>query len=215
MNNVNINGRCNKEKEALKFLERDFNQCFGQMRHYDSQIIEICRFSFIAYSGLTGIALGLYKFGIEKQIDLRMPISTSIIIGLIIGLLMYALAIRNRVYFVQVARYINEQRDLFFKEKPMNFKNKSRMYTDCRQPPYFNWRSSQAWIFYIIAMLNGTLLSVILFISINKSYRFWLMLIGFIILLSLQLIIGIKYLESRENKSAEKAVFGREKRKGD
>ena len=34
------------EKESLKFLERDFNQCFMQMRHYDSQIFDILKFMF-------------------------------------------------------------------------------------------------------------------------------------------------------------------------
>lgn len=39
-----------KEEEAVKFLERDFNQCFQQMRHYGSQILEILKFMFTSYS---------------------------------------------------------------------------------------------------------------------------------------------------------------------
>mgnify|MGYP001603832446 CR=1 FL=1 len=35
-----------QEKEALKFLERDFNQSFQQMRHYDAQIFDILKFMF-------------------------------------------------------------------------------------------------------------------------------------------------------------------------
>ena len=51
-----------QEREALKFLERDFNQCFQQMRHYDSQIFDILKFMFTAYTVLIGVALGLYQF---------------------------------------------------------------------------------------------------------------------------------------------------------
>lgn len=50
-----------QEKEALKFLERDFNQSFQQMRHYDAQIFDILKFMFTAYSVLIGVALGLYQ----------------------------------------------------------------------------------------------------------------------------------------------------------
>lgn len=58
-----IQNTSEQEKEAVKFLERDFNQCFQQMRHYDSQIFDILKFMFTGYTALIGVALGLYKFG--------------------------------------------------------------------------------------------------------------------------------------------------------
>lgn len=161
-----------KEKEALKFLERDFNQCFQQMRHYDAQIFDILKFMFTAYTVLIGVALGLYKFGIEKDIDMALPALAMLSVCLLIGLFMFALSIRNRVYFVQVTRYVNEQRGFFLCYKPLGFENASKMYTDYFQPPYFNWRSSQAWFMYIIAFLNSTLLGALLYIAyVSNSNR--------------------------------------------
>ena len=58
------------DDEAVRFLERDFNQCFQQMRHYDSQLWDICKFSFTAYTALIGIAIGLYQYSIQKALDL-------------------------------------------------------------------------------------------------------------------------------------------------
>jgi len=197
-----------QEKEALKFLERDFNQCFQQMRHYDAQILDILKFMFTAYSALIGVAIGLYQFGLKEGKDLSSPAIAALVVGLSLGLFMFAVIVRNRVYFVQVARYINEQRSFFFKLKPMGFENKSKMYANNGQPPFFNWRSSHSWLCYIIAALNSTLLGVLLYIVFPCAWK--IVTIGCMVLLLLQLIIAIAYLKFRENKSASEAVFGKE-----
>jgi hypothetical protein len=197
-----------QEKEALKFLERDFNQSFQQMRQYDSQIFDILKFMFTAYSALIGVALGLYQFGLKESMDLTLPAVATLAVGLVIGLFMFALTIRNRVYFVQVVRYINEQRGFFFKYKPMGFENLSKMYTNYKQPPYFNWRSSHSWLCYIGAALNSTLLGTLLYILYPCTWN--PVVGGSPALFLLQLVIAMGYLRSRENKSASKAVFGTE-----
>jgi len=196
-----------QEKEALKFLDRDFNQCFQQMRAYDAQIFDILKFIFTAYSALLGIAIGLYQFGLKEGHDLSQPALAALSVGLIVGLFLFALAIRNRVYFVQVTRYINEHRGFFFKYKPLGFDNKSKMYTNYQQPPYFDWRSSHLWLCYIIAFLNSILLGVTFYIMYPCHWK--TVIITGSILFSLQLIIAVAYLKTRENKSASEAVFGK------
>jgi len=206
--NQPIQDTSEQQKEALKFFERDFNQCFNQMRHYDSQILDTLKFMFTAYTALVGIALGFYQFGIEKNMDLSLPALAAITVGLVLGVFMFALTIRNRVYFVQVTRYINEHRGFFLKYNPMGFENQSRMYTNCMQPPYFNWRSSQSCLYYIVSALNATLLGVLLYILYPCVWK--VVVGGGIILFILQLVIAIAYLKTREKKSASKAVFGKD-----
>ncbi|MDA8089240.1 MAG: hypothetical protein M0Z61_03300 [Nitrospiraceae bacterium] len=199
------------EIEALKFLDRDFDQCFQQMRYYDAQIFDVLKFLFTAYSALIGIALGLYQLKIREHIDLTLPSVAAIIVGLIIGLFMFALTVRNRVYYVQVARYVNNQRDFFFKFKPLGFENRTKMYTKHNQPPYFNWRSSQSILYVIIACLNSILLGILLFMSCSQYVNRWIFVsIGLGIFFILQMTSAVWYLISRENKSASKAVFGKE-----
>lgn len=193
-----------QEKEALKFLERDFNQSFQQMRQYDSQIFDIPKFMFTAYSTLIGVALGIYQFGLKENKNLALPAVAALTVGLVVGLFMFALIIRNRVYFVQVARYINEQREFFFKYKPMGFENLSEMYMNHKRPLYFNWWGSHAWLCYVVAALNSTLLATLLYIL---PYTWNTTIMGSPALFFLQLAIGIGYLKSRENKSASKTVF--------
>lgn len=198
------------EKETLKFLERDFNQCFQQTRHYDLQLFNILKLVFSGYTAVIGIALGLYQFGLEKGINISLPAKAILSIGFLFGLLLFSLAIRYRIYFVQVTRYLNEQRGLFFKYRPLGFENKSIMYTDYLQPPFFNWRSSHSWLTYIIAILNSTMLGILLFITLNQFI--WLIaILSFFFSLIIQLSIGIKYLKSREGKSASEATFSKRK----
>jgi hypothetical protein len=107
-----------QEKEAIRFLERDFNQCFQQMRHYDSQIFELSKFVFVAYTGLIALATGLYQLGQKNNLDFELAAEAVSSTGLILGLFLVGSVVRNRVYFVQVVRYINEQRGLFLALKP-------------------------------------------------------------------------------------------------
>jgi hypothetical protein len=197
-----------EEREALKFLERDFNQSYQQMRHYDSQIFDILKFMFTAYSALIGVALGFYQFGLKEKIDLALPAIAALMIGLVLGLFMFALVIRNRVYFIQVTRYVNEQRGFFFKYKPIGFENRAKMYTNYKQPPYFNRGSSHSWLCYIVAFLNSILFGVLLYILYLSSWT--PAMVGCLILFILQLTIAITYLKSRENRSASQAVFGKD-----
>lgn len=198
------------EKEFARFLERDFNQCFQHMRYYDSQILEILKFMFIAYSGLIGIALSIYKIGLSRNIELDTPAIAIISVGLVLGLCLFALIIRNRVYFVRVTRYINEQRGVFFQYKSLGFENKSGMYTDHKEPLFFNWRSSHAWFSYIVSALNATLLGVLLFLSLAPQYRIVGILIGTLLLMVAQLSLAIYYLKSFEDKSPEETVSGKQ-----
>ena len=197
--NEAIHNISEQEKEALKFLERDFNQCFQQMRHHDTQIFDILKFMFTAYTVLIGAALGIFKANL--QVDFTMPIIISLIIGLILGAFMFYLVLINRSYYVRVSRYINEQRKLFLALKPFGFENTSRMYIDAKQP-YFSRESSQIWLAYIIGALNSTLLGVLLFIVLaSYSYKWLIVIGGGLAFLSIQLVIVIKYLKSQESKS--------------
>lgn len=57
---MNMQNMSEHEKEALKFLECDFNQSFQQIRHYDSQIFDILKFTF------TGYDQSIYTHGFHK-----------------------------------------------------------------------------------------------------------------------------------------------------
>ena len=201
----------NFDAEAAKFLERDFNQCFMQLRHYDSQIWNICRFAFIAYIAILGTAVSMYQYSLDKDFDLMPAVMSILVAGFVLGLLIYGLAIRTRVYYVVVCRYINEHRELFLKSKPLGFENSSGMYVNPTAPAYFNWRSWQSGLYCIIALLNALLpaLLVLYYLDGNAWRWSWAVTLWIIIAL-LQIGIGIAYLKSREDKGGSQAVLGKE-----
>jgi hypothetical protein len=197
------------DKEFAKFLERDFTQCFEQMRHYDGQIIDICKFAFTAYATVFGAALALYRYGLDHNSNFRAPALAILIVGLLLGICLVALTVRSRVYFVVVTRYVNEHRSFFLERKPLGFQNRSHMYTNVNQPPFFNWRSSQELLLYTLIILNSGLMAAAIFMASSASTPHW----SCTILLSaifafVQLGAAIGYLVSREGKKVSKAVFG-------
>jgi hypothetical protein len=146
---------------SLQFLYHDFDQCFEQMRYYDNQIISIFKFVFVTYTFLTGIVTSLYQFFAAKALDLYLPAILTLSVGLVLGVFIFAVILRNRIYFVRTARYVNEIRELFLMHKPLGFENHTQMYTRYDEPRYFNWLSSQSWLIYIVAFLNSMVLFVI------------------------------------------------------
>src|SRR5258706_12312959 len=123
-------------EEAIKFLDRDFNQCFTQMRHYDDQLWDICKFAFTGYSAVVTPAVGLFQYSRDKGANLEPAAIALLMVSLLLGLFLFALTIRNRVYFVFVTRYINEHRGFFLKGQPLGFANRTRMYTNPKHPPF-------------------------------------------------------------------------------
>lgn len=191
---------------SISFLENDFNQCFEQVRYYDTQIVDIFKFLATFYTTVASIAIGLYQLSIEKNLALTPGLISGLSVAFLFGVCMFFLIVRNRVYFVFCMRYVNEQRGFFLSCKPVGFGNNSKMYTDYKKPPFFNVLSSQSWWLYVVGLLNSALLGVILYIA---KMSCGIITITCAIVLLGQLISGIAYLKSRENKSAAEAVFGK------
>jgi len=195
------------EKQGIEFLRVDFSECFQQMRHYEVTLIDICKFAFLGYSSISAAALGLYKFGIEKNTDLRSFASIILLVGLPIGLLLFLIAVRNRVYFVRVTRYINEIRGVFIENKPMGFENKSQNYIDYDKPDkpaFFNPYSSQIMLCHIIAFLNSVLLGIFMFMYIGKINLTLICICVFFC--GIQVIGEIIFLKSHDKKSVDRSV---------
>lgn len=191
-----------EKNNAAEFLQADFGECFQQMRYYHSQIFDVCKFAFVGYSSVLGVGIGLHKVGIERKLNLVFPIVAIVLVGLMVGVVVFGFVIRNRSYFVVNTRYIKELRARFLAEKPLGFKNKSAMYTDWRQPPYFDIWSSHLLASYMIAFFNASLAGFMLYVL-----KFTDCSIGVLSMMLLFLQIGYAcwYLRSKEGKSVKQA----------
>ena len=196
-------------EEGANFLARDFNQCFIQLRHYDSQMWAVCRFALTAYVAIVGAAVGVYQYSLDRGIDLSPLVISVLTVGIVLGIMMYSLIIRNRVYFVVICRYINEHRALFLDAEPLGFANSSGMYVDSGQPTYFDWRSWQSFLAYITALLNSALVALLMVFMLDSHPCRWQLAgaLGLFVWFC-QVWLGVTYLKSREKMSGSAAVFG-------
>lgn len=195
-----------KPASSAAFLQIDFTQCFEQMRYYDSQIIGIYKYLAAFYSAVAGAALGLYSFSVEQNVAIGNALIVGLSVSLLVGLSMFLLVIRNRVYFVFCARYINELRDFFLSTKPLGFENKTAMYTNRNQPPFFNVLSSHSGWIFLIATLNSLLLGIVFYIA---NTNLGISIASCAVLFLGQFVTAIAYLKSRHAKSPSKTVFGK------
>jgi hypothetical protein len=157
------------EKEDAAFFGRDFSECFAQMRHYDEQIAAISKFAFGAYTTAIGGALALYKYGVQSKVDYRPAALAVLAVAFLVGLVMFTMLVTNRLYFVIIARYVNAQRQFFLKNNPLGFVNETEIYTNPKEPRYFDWRSTQSFQFYILALLNAAVIGVIAFFLVGNA----------------------------------------------
>lgn len=189
----------NPPDDHTDFLKSDFAQSFTQMRHYDSQIFGACKFVMVVYSGIVGAAIGIYKYGLEKKIDLQLPAAAMLAIAMVIGLLLFVFVIRNRIYFVKMVHYINEVRYFFYTKGVGGFPNESQMYTDWTEPRCLNWTSSQLRVAYCIAFLNSGLLAVLLYIIGKIEIKYFA--ISCVALIIFQIAWGCCRLHKEDRKS--------------
>lgn len=144
-------------EDGAAFLDRDFNQCFAHLRHHNTLSLELLKFTFTFYTAIIGVSVGLYQFSKKEGVDLA-PVATALLgCGLLIGVFLFLVIVRNRENFVIVARYINEHRDFFLRHRPLGFENKTRMYTSPNHPRFFDWRSVDVLYIYTVGFLNGML----------------------------------------------------------
>lgn len=192
------------DEHGARFLDRDFEQSFIQMRHYDGQIIEIVKFALGAFAPIVGGSLAIYQYGLDHHVDYRSVSIAVAATGLLLGLTLLALATRNRVYFVRSARYVNEQRRLFMQGQPLGFQNETGMYTNPVSPAYFNWWSSQTLFLGSLGILNAGLLGLALYFGIGSQAGSWWKVLGTATAaLIAQAAFAFTYLWSQERKSGQ------------
>ena len=138
---------------SIEFLKTDFEQCFNQMRHYDTIFIAVVNFTFAFFAAISAASI---VFLCEKDPSNATYLALSFLYGIvaIIGLLILSLLLRNRCYFTFVARYVNEVRGNYLKNLNANFSNKTGLPTSPGSPRLFSPGSTQTILMYFVAIFN-------------------------------------------------------------
>lgn len=167
-----------KEKEknekmeyGKQFLFHDFEQCFEQLRHYDSQCWDIIKFCFGEVLLAITAIWAVYCFSETPEnasslvsIHFNWLMIIILFISYLFVFISSYLVARNRVYYVKSSRYINELRKLAIENKPYGFKNTYNFYSDHNFPKVNERMSTQ-----LIGMYALILLGVLCFTGLSFS----------------------------------------------
>ncbi len=207
------------EASAVDFLANDFTECFSQMRHYDSQIWDITKFIVIELLGVIIAAWSIFSFGSDSKNVVIVSYYPFVIVLIMLasysfGILSIYTIVRLRLYFTVVARYINEQRHFFLKEKPLNFANTSGMYVNFKCPQPYDGPSSHMISIYLIAGLNSIAIWIVSFLASHwlgkvGVFSFVVSTIAYFVSLIAISWCATKFLKGKNDLPADMAVFGK------
>lgn len=168
----------NEQREyGKRFLYHDFEQCFQQMRHYDSQCWDIIKFCFGEVLLAVTAIWALYCFSAAPEnasalVSVHFNWLTLIIlfISYVFVFISSYMVARNRVYYVKTSRYINEFRKLAMNTQPYGFKNVYKFYDDYNLPKVNDRKSTQ-----LVALYSIITLGVLCFAGMSAAFVFGLL----------------------------------------
>jgi hypothetical protein len=135
-------------------LNSDFQQCFEQMRHYDDAFQNGLQFTYtgaIAIAGFSGTLLQI------KGADSLKTVALVLFCSWLAGVFVVMSLAKNRVYFAKAARYVNQVRDFYLRNRPEEFEDHTKMYRNWRSPAVFDPGSTQTLQIYLASALDSFL----------------------------------------------------------
>lgn len=190
------------------FLRADFDQCFSQMRHYDTNLFEMVKFIFTGYAAVISAVAALLGSH-PRQASTLIGSSGLMFLGGAGGTILLGFLLRNRVYFTAVARFINEIRRQYLQSNPIGVRNEAGFYTDPQCPKVLSPGSSHFILMYFVAMLNALLLGA--FVSIlyawfnlqpncNPDFNYLCAIIVTVLVFIIELLWIILYAKAKDKK---------------
>jgi len=195
---VSIDRKTNKETftHSIELLKIDFQECFNQMRHYDNLIWQVTAGILSLDAAILAVIFNLLDS--KETVKPVLPLFISSVIalgGLIIGLFALYFILKTRIYYVKVARYVNEVREQYLKENPLGIRNQAGLYTNPSFPKIANFKSSQLVPSYILILINSFFFLLGLFLIIKKP---GLSIIFFISIILFQISFLFLFLRSHK-----------------
>lgn len=202
------------DKNATKdFLLSEYQECFNHMRHYDSIEIDFIKFSFSGYIALIGGSFALMQY-LKENPQGNLYIATVLLLGFLGGLILLAFAVRNRAYYVIVARQVNTIRKYFLEKSDLDFIKYNKCYLNESKPQNFNLKSTYTFLISLLIIFNTVILSGAMLVFtkhiLTGTFGWPHFLIGIVVIIVsifLQFKFSIDYLRKRDSKTADEAIF--------
>ncbi len=189
---------------SIGFLESEYAQCFEQMRHYDTVETSFIGFALTGYVAVVSGLSALSKY-LEAEAYRDIVIGGLLLLAFFIGIVVLTLMVRNRVYFVVMARQVNSLRNYFLNNIEKDFIKYNKCYTDPHYPPAFNLSSTYTLLFFFIAILNaglggaGSYLIIKYFTAAGGGLGWIISLVIAILILIAQVVLVAYYLRKSDS----------------
>ncbi len=193
-----------------KFLLKEYEMCYEQLRFYDSRNSSLLRYLFTLTSAVATAQFAIYK--INKSFDDFFFVCQAFlsVVVLIASILLYMMMLQNRLYFVFIARQINAIRKFLLENSSPEF-TENQLYTSTNFPA-LKPRSVHTFQLIGASSLCGLYSGSFIFSIVNSTQICnSSLLISTIVSLVVTLVFslgGAGYLSKMGNKSADKAIHG-------
>ena len=178
------------------------------MRHYNDTVISLAKFVFSILAALISGAFALFQY-FSGEMYQHAITGSILLFSLVIGLAFLGLIVRNRLYFITVAKQVNSLRNYFLNNMELDYLKYNVCYTNPNLPKALNPWSVYTIMFWLLSLVNGFLAasSFSLFINhfIVEAWNYWLLsLIIGLLVTAIQIIIicfSLKKYDSVESNS--------------
>lgn len=168
---INNNMATDKEIFATELLKSDFEQSMEMLRHYDNFHWDITKFCFSQICVIIGACWYILDEGKSDKIVGVSIVPVLLTVSAFFTLICILSLCRNRQYFCKVSHYINELRNKAVSDNSVAFRNQSKMWVDMLLPIENDWRSTQLFSIYLLALCFASFCMGISFYIINNECK--------------------------------------------
>lgn len=188
--------------ESLEFLLKDFEQCFANMRHYDSMQLSLVKFAFSFYSAVATITFALSQYFYETPL-VKAFLGGLLFLVFFIAFMIIVMLVRYRVSFVYVSRQVNSIRKTFL---DLLDSNKITFWNFCLaridRPQLYYTRSAHFILIFLLSLINSITLVfagffILQYLESSSLYFYVVMPLLFAISFSLEVFYVRKELRRR------------------
>ena len=189
------------------FLHKEYELCFGQLRFYDERQTNLLKYLFTLTSTVAAAQFALYKVFNSPTHEFFLCLAFLSFVVATGSLLIFLSMLQNRLYFVFMARQINEIRGHLMKhEAPMFTENQLYTKTDFSAIKPFSIHTYKfVGAAFITTLFAGSFTYAISQLGENSYPWYSVVIVSLSVFLCLA-IGGYFYLKTQGAKSADQAV---------
>jgi hypothetical protein len=184
--------------ESFKFLIEEYRFASRDTEHHNNFQMSITKFIFSFFTAFSLVAITLYD---KFSSNIGMQLSIFLLIGFVIGFVMFLLMLRNRVNYVRALKQTVSLRKFFMENMEIDFRPHNSLYIDPSKVKVFKRTGIYAYSILTVMIFNSVLASMS-FISFCYSnfggFSFKLVVFFAVIVLAVQLNIAKFYLRTKE-----------------